>query len=137
MDNKGEIIGLIGLDDKECRLCLRKLSDRKIQIVEYNDVLRSLMRPGEEGYRQIINYFGEDFLYKNSLINEKKLNKFMAENANKKRIFSVMMEPIFFNYLQSFGDKRKGQIIVVVMPVLQNKKYEQRFTSIVRTSEKE
>ncbi len=89
------------------------------------------MAPGQDGHRQVVNYFGEDFLLKGGKINLRKLWKFLGDDENKIRIFHFMMEPVFLTFLQYNLDKNPDKSFLVLLPRMVNKKNIQRFDSII------
>jgi dephospho-CoA kinase len=132
MNKKTEIVGFMGGTEDDLAFYLSGKEKEFTKIVDFNQTINDLIEPGEEGYRQIINYFGEEFLKADLRINTRKLWRFIGVDIHKKRIFHLLMEPIFFNYLQTLSDAKMDMKIMVILPELQNKKYEQRFKTIVR-----
>ncbi|MGL5830670.1 MAG: dephospho-CoA kinase [Candidatus Altimarinota bacterium] len=78
-----------------------------------NDLIESSLWPGNEGYRQIINFFGEEFLDNKGFIKLVKLFEFLYNDHNKLKIFNFSLYPIITNDVQKFLDVHVGENIVM------------------------
>ena len=68
-------------------------------IFDEKQILDELFLLGNEGYRQIKNYFGDDFFLKSGKLNRKKLDKFVNSNKHKLKILYYLLDPIIENEL--------------------------------------
>jgi dephospho-CoA kinase len=89
---------------------LEKLGAKKIDCFV---LLQNLFQPGEEGYRQIVNYFGEEFLLKSGKINQRKLWKFVYSDLHKLKILDFLLQPLLIDRCQKLIDSSECQIIVI------------------------
>ena len=77
MKNIIGIGGLIASGKSEVAKILQELKGGNV--ISSALLLKKLFGPGQEGYRQIVNYFGDDFVKKNGELNMKKLEKFIKK----------------------------------------------------------
>jgi dephospho-CoA kinase len=78
-----------------------------------NDLIEDSLRPGHEGYRQIINFFGQDFVDGKGFLKLVKLFEFLYKDANKLKIFNFSIYPVITNDVQKFLDENQGKNIVI------------------------
>ncbi len=93
---------------------------KDIAIFDFQTELDKLLEVGQEGCRQIGNYFGEEYLKKDGSLRAKKLWKFVMSDFHKLRIFYHVVEPILLNQLQNLKDSTTYEKIIVLMPGLLN-----------------
>lgn len=78
-----------------------------------NDLIEVSLRPGNEGYRQIINFFGQDFIDGKGFLKLVKLFEFLYKDANKLKIFNFSIYPVITNDVQKFLDENPGKNVVI------------------------
>lgn len=100
-------------------------------IFDFQSELDKLLEVGQEGCRQIGNYFGEEYLKKDGALRSKKLWKFVMSDFHKLRIFYHVVEPILLNQLQNLKDSTSCEKIVVLMPGLLNTTILNKFDHLI------
>lgn len=113
-----KIIGVVGKSGSGVGELLKKVGGGDCEFFDFGEETEKLLASGEEGYRQVINFFGEEFLLKNGKLNIKKLRKFVYGNFHKLRIFQFLMEPLLFNHLQKKLDESEKSVCIVTLPGL-------------------
>ncbi len=83
------------------------------ELIDAAQVLNAAMRPGEEGFRQVVNYFGEEFLTKTGKLNLRKLLKFVSANHMKWRIFRNVVNPVVKNEIQKVLDASDSEKFIL------------------------
>jgi len=109
------VFGVAGLSGSGKAVLMEYFSGRfgdDLKIVRLEDLVDELFQFGEEGHRQIVNYFGEEFLKKNGELNVKKLWKFVYSDQHKLRILDFLLEPLMLNRMQEKVDGFDGVLIV-------------------------
>jgi dephospho-CoA kinase len=131
MKKNRTIVAAIGLTETKAAAAKKKYQERGFIVLDFDSVLPAMMEPGQEGYRQVLNFFGEEYLLKSGKINLNKLRKFISDNEHKIRIFHFMMEPVFLNLLQELSDRDSEKSFLVIMPRLVSPKNISRFDSVI------
>lgn len=111
-----KVWGLAGLDFKGKNLIIEKLKKvfpDDLIIVDLDDLLIDLTQPGREAYRQILNFFGEEFFDKKGQLKLKKLWKFVYENQNKLKILYFLLDPLLMDSVAKVIDANKHKKILV------------------------
>lgn len=78
-----------------------------------NDLIETSLWPGNEGYRQIINFFGRDFVDAKGFLKMNKLFEFLYDDPNKLKIFNFSLYPVITNEVQKFLDEHAEENIVI------------------------
>lgn len=104
------IAGFIGSGKTEAGLFFQK---KGALFIDADDVVTDLYQPGEEGYRKIVNYFGDAFLKKNKEVDRRKLAQFVFGDLNKLKIINNLIHPLVTNEVQKRIDISKERIVVI------------------------
>lgn len=113
MDKK--VFGIAGLSGSGKSMlieCFSRKLGGDLKVVKLEDLVNELFQFGNEGYRQIINYFGDEYLKKNGELNVKKLWKFVYSDQHKLRILDFLLEPLMLNRVQEMVDEFAGVLLV-------------------------
>lgn len=94
-------------------------------------ILLELFVPGAEGYRQIVNYFGEDFLLKSGKLNQRKLWKFVYSDLNKLKILNFVLQPLLINAVQNKIDASEAGVFVVELEYFIGKNWEKLCSELI------
>jgi dephospho-CoA kinase len=113
-----QILAIVKAYGEAKQQVLKVLDLEKTEFFDFDLETDKLLVSGGEGYRQIVNYFGEEFLTKGSEINQRKLWKFVYQDHHKLRIFNFLLEPLLLNELQKIKDISTKEALVVFMPGL-------------------
>jgi dephospho-CoA kinase len=76
-------------------------------------LIETSLWPGNEGYRQIINFFGKEFVDAKGFLKLNKLFEFLYEDPNKLKIFNFSIYPVITNDVQKFLDEHAEENIVI------------------------
>ncbi|MEZ4087051.1 MAG: dephospho-CoA kinase [Candidatus Gracilibacteria bacterium] len=91
---KKDIIGLAGFMGSGKSLAGHFFEKLGAAFIDADEVVDDLYQQGNEGYRKLVNYFGDDFLKKNGEIDRKKLADFLFDDKHKLRIVNDLIHPI-------------------------------------------
>lgn len=101
------------------------LDQTKVARFDFEDELQKLLAFGQEGYRQVWNYFGEEFFDKKGHLKKAKFWRFVYQDYHKLKILCFLMEPLLLNQLQKFKDSVTVPTIIVFAPgLVDNKSYD-------------
>ncbi len=81
--------------------------------IDADDVVEGLYQKGEDGYRKILSFFGEEYLTSSGELNRKKLAKAVFGDPKKLRILHDLVHPLVTSKIQRMVDKSNEQYIVV------------------------
>jgi dephospho-CoA kinase len=81
--------------------------------IDADRVVEKLYDVGNEGYRQVRNYFGEEFLNSKGDLNRKKLAKFVFTDPKKLKILHYLIHPLVTNEVQKLIDAATQPVIVL------------------------
>lgn len=127
-----EIIGVAGLSQSGKSVVSGFLKKkRQALLLDHQEILATLFKPGEEGYRQIINYFGEEFVRKNGQLNLRKLWKFLYTDLHKLRIWDFLMQPLIIDRCQKMIDGAEADLVVVEQLYFIDKNWQKLLTKRV------
>lgn len=113
-----KIFGIAGLTGSGKNILIEHFSkkiDADLRIVKLKDLVTELFQFGGGGHRQIVNYFGEEYLKKNGELNVKKIWKFVYSDPNKLRILDFLLEPLMRSSVQEKADGFSGILLVEVI----------------------
>lgn len=87
-------------------------SNKGIQIIDADEISRSLQRKGEAGYNEIFKRYGDDILETNKEIDRKKLRKKAFSNSKEKIWLENLMHPLIQEKcLESFNNVKSNWAI--------------------------
>ncbi len=99
--------------------------EAKVAKFDFDEELQKLLAFGQEGYRQVWNYFGEEFFDKKGHLKKAKFWRFVYQDYHKLKILYFLMEPLLLNQLQKFKDSVTVPTIIVFAPgLVDNKSYD-------------
>lgn len=81
--------------------------------IDADEVVNYLYQKEKEGYRKMVNYFGEEFLRKDGELDRQKLAKFVFSDKNKLTILNHLIHPLVANEVQKRIDASHAAIIVL------------------------
>ena len=89
------------------------MAEQGALFIDADEVVNDLYKPQQEGWRKIVNYFGNQYLLKSGAINRKKLGKFVFNDQNKLKILNFLIHPLVTNQIQKILDKTKEKYIAI------------------------
>ena len=108
---------------------------KKIPILDADDLSRELIRPNTYGYREILNYFGNQII-DNKHNSEKKINRKLLRNiifkhSESKEWIEKLLHPLIKEkMIEECSQYKNNQTIVLVIPLLFEAKFEDICTEI-------
>jgi len=81
--------------------------------IDADRVVENLYIVGNEGYRQVRNYFGEEFFTVKGELNRKKLAKFVFTDPKKLKILHYLIHPLVTNEVQKLLDASTACLVVL------------------------
>lgn len=63
-------------------------------LIKADDVAKDLMEPGQEGYKQVAAFFGEEILSADKTINRPLLSQIVFQNPNKRIVLNSIIHPL-------------------------------------------
>lgn len=81
--------------------------------IDADQVVDGLYQKGEDGYRKILSFFGEEYFKKNGELNRKKLAKDVFGDPKKLRILHDLIHPLVTTRVQKMIDQGGPGIFVV------------------------
>ncbi len=103
------IAGYIGSGKTTAGMFFQKLGAR---FIDADEVVDSLYQNGEDGYRKLKSFFGEEY-FKNGELNRKKLAKAVFGDPKKLRILHDLIHPLVTNRIRAMIDKSSPGIFVL------------------------
>ena len=83
------------------------------QFIDADAVVNELYVKGEDGYRKVVSFFGDDYVLANGDLNRKKLAKVVFDDPKKLRILQDLIHPLVTNRIQTMVDKSTARTIVI------------------------
>jgi len=126
-----QILAIVGKSGTDKEKLLHSLDLSQIEIFDFARETEQLLKTGDEGHRQILNYFGEEFLYKDGRVNLNKLWKFVYLDFHKLKILNFLLESILFNQLQKRLDGSAKKACIVLLPGLAGIEHYTKFNNAI------
>lgn len=100
----------------------------QVPVVDTDIISREILEPGQPGYQEIKNHFGEDILRPDSQIDRSKLRQLIFNNNVEKYWLESVLHPLIFERTQDQIEQYcEASYVIVVIPLL----FEVNFTTIV------
>jgi len=108
---------------------------KKIPILDADNLSRELIKPNTNGYKKILDYFGNKIIdNKNNserAINRKLLRKIIFKNSESKKWIEKLLHPLIKEkMIEKCSQYKNNQTIVLVIPLLFEAKFEDICTEI-------
>lgn len=101
MNTNKFILGVTGYLGSGKSTALKFLTKHGFACIDADQIVHDLYEPGNDGWRKIKDFFGEEFLTKdNGKVNRSKLRKVVFNNAAKLRILEKIIHPLVFNEMR-------------------------------------
>jgi len=79
-----------------------------VRFIDADAVVDDLYRKGEDGYRKIMSFFGEEYLKRDGELNRKKLAQTVFADPKKLRILQDLIHPLVTNRIRKMIDREVG-----------------------------
>lgn len=110
---KKTVIGIGGFIGSGKTVASQYLEKRGTYLIDSDSVVEELYKPWNDGYRKIMNYFGESYFKKNGELDKKKLAKFVFGDENKLKILNKLVHPMVTNEIQKLINAVEKHTIIV------------------------
>lgn len=110
---KKDIIGLAGFIGSGKSLAGHFFEQLGAGFIDADEVVDDLYKKGHDGYRKLVNYFGDEFLKKNGELDKEKLADFIFSDQHKLRIVNDLIHPLVTSEIQKRIDKLDMEKIFV------------------------
>jgi dephospho-CoA kinase len=99
-----------------------------VPVIDTDLISRELLEPGEIGYKQVCDHFGDSITNANNEIDRAKLRRIVFSNADEKSWLEVMLHPLIYQRSHdAILEHAKANYVLVVIPLL----FETNFQALV------
>ncbi len=108
-------------------------ANKKIPIIDADNLAKELIMPETVGYKKILNYFGDQIIDKYSIekiIDRKLLKKIIFENEKHRKWIEKLLHPLIKEKMIDRCNQYKNNTIFLVIPLLFEAKFEDICTEI-------
>ena len=107
---------------------------KKIPILDADEISKELIKPNTKGYREILEYFGNQIIDKFSsekIINRKLLRKIIFKDEKNKEWIQNLLHPLIKEkMIEECNQYKNNEVILLVIPLLFEAKFEDICTEI-------
>ena len=99
-----------------------------VPVVDTDIISRELLEPGEPGYQQVYDHFGDSIIDVNNEIDRTRLRQIVFSNADEKIWLESMLHPLIYQRSHdAIFEHTKADYVLVVIPLL----FETNFQALV------
>ena len=99
-----------------------------VPVIDTDIISRKLLEPGEPGYDQVCNHFGDNIMGTENEIDRAKLRQIVFSNPDEKIWLETMLHPLIYRRCHdAILEHAKADYVMVVVPLL----FETNFQSLV------
>ena len=88
------------------------LEKQGARFIDADKIVDELYQKGEDGYRKIMSFFGEEY-FKNGELNRKKFAKVVFGDPKKLRILHDLIHPLVTNRIRKIVDQSNDKIFAI------------------------
>jgi dephospho-CoA kinase len=129
--NKQIVIGVTGYLGSGKSTVLKYFHDLGFDTIDADRLVHELYKPGMDGWRKINDFFGEEYILKNGLVNRKKLGKTVFSNPIKLNILEKLVHPLVYNEINKVFKKSKSDFLALEAVKFDNKKLDVKVEYII------
>ena len=100
----------------------RMLAEKGAVLIDFDDLAREVVVPGQPAYREMIAFFGPEILNSDQTLDRKKLAQIVFQNQEKKKMLETMVHPraneLYVERVQGIIQKDPQAIIQTVIPLM-------------------
>jgi dephospho-CoA kinase len=101
-------------------------------IIDADKVVHEMYEPGEEGWKKVKDFFGEEFLINGEgKVNRNKLRKVVFNNTAKLKILEKLIQPVAFNEISKRIQKAKPEKVAIESTTFNKKRLGMDVTHIL------
>jgi len=106
----------------------RLFADLGVPVVDTDVISRELLEPGQLGYRQVSEHFGESILKADGEVDRARLREIVFNQRSQKTWLETMLHPLIYQRsLDAIRAHTRAAYVLVVVPLL----FETNFQSLV------
>lgn len=106
----------------------RLFAELGVPVIDTDVISRELLRPGELGYRQVSEHFGDSILKADGEIDRARLREIVFNQRQQKTWLETMLHPLIYQRtLDAIRAHARADYVLVVVPLL----FETNFQSLV------
>jgi len=98
------------------------LNELGAHIIDADEICRSLIEPGKQAWREIVQLFGDEILLPDQTLNRKKLADIVFNDPEKKMALEGILHPKVFaeeqRIFEEISQRDKDAIVVINAPLL-------------------
>ncbi len=98
------------------------LTELGAPLIDFDVLARKVVEPGTQGYKQIVDYFGQQVLQENGELDRKKLSGFVFGDMEKRKKLETFTHPYiydeFFKEIEQITREKSDAVIQVSVPLL-------------------
>jgi len=98
------------------------LNELGAHIIDADEICRSLIEPGKQAWREIVQLFGDEILVPDQTLNRKKLADIVFNDPEKKMALEGILHPKVFaeeqRIFEEISQRDKDAIVVINAPLL-------------------
>ncbi len=129
-----KVIGLTGGIGTGKSTVARLFKDKGIPVIDLDQLVRDLQKPGKDVYRQIVEVFGKEILQKDGTLNRKELGRIVFKDSQKREKLNRIVHPAVLNKLRELIFRYQAsqeKFVVVEVPLLYELKLDNIFDSVI------
>lgn len=122
-----QVIGLTGSIASGKSTVSLMFDDLGIPVIDADKIARIVVRPGENAYHQIVEYFGEGIIRDDQTIDRKKLGSIVFQDEDKRKVLNQIVHPAVRERMLQQRDEYKvmnEKAVVLDIPLLFESKLE-------------
>ena len=128
-------VGLTGSIASGKSLAARFFEKCGAKLIDADSISREVVDPEQEGWKRIVENFGQEILKKNGGIDRVKLGEIVFSNAKKRQLLNSLLHPLILNKikeeLKKTALKSFFTIVIVEVPLLIECNLQKDFNKIV------
>ena len=116
------VVGLTGgIATGKSTVC-RMLEDRGAYIVDTDVIAREVVKPGQPGWQEVVNFFGEDIVCPDGRLDRKKLGAIVFNEPWEREMLEKMLHPKIFvekeRKIKEIEKRNPRSIVIIDIPLL-------------------
>lgn len=111
-------VGLTGGVGSGKSLVADLFAELGVPIIDTDVLAREVVKPGTDGYQQIINHFGEDILSADKSIDRAALKKVVFDNPQERIWLEKTLHPLIRKLASQKIDLLNGSYCIIAIPLL-------------------
>ena len=116
------LVGLTGGMGSGKSIAGEMLNELGAHIIDADEICRSLIEPGKQAWREIVQLFGDEILLPDQTLNRKKLADIVFNDPEKKMALEGILHPKVFaeeqRIFEEISQRDKDAIVVINAPLL-------------------